>query len=99
MTWSPQRRSVLLAALGFALVERRSAPLSVLHSWLSTWTGIGHVVAGLHRQGLRRPPNAVRRTRVAGDVLRHRHGALGPELYRVGVGDALFSFRISASKC
>ena len=51
MTPTPQRRSLLLAALGFALIETRSAPLGVLHSWLSTWSGIGHVIAGMHRQG------------------------------------------------
>ena len=51
MTPTPQRRSLFLAALGFALIEGHSAPLSVLHSWLSTWSGIGHVVTGMHRQG------------------------------------------------
>ena len=51
MTATPQRRSLLLAALGFALIEGRSAPLGVLRSWLSTWTGIGHVIDGMHRQG------------------------------------------------
>jgi len=51
VTPTPQRRSLLLAAVGFAVVESRSAPLSVLHSWLSTWTEICHVIAGMHRQG------------------------------------------------
>ena len=51
MTTTPRRRSLLLAALGFALIEGRGAPLSALHSWLSTWTGIGHVIEGMHRQG------------------------------------------------
>jgi hypothetical protein len=45
------RRSLLLAALGFALIEGHTAPLSALHSWLSTWRGIGHVIEGMHRQG------------------------------------------------
>ena len=50
MTPTPQRRSLLEAAHGFALIAR-SAPLGVLHSWLSTWTGVGHVIDGMHRQG------------------------------------------------
>ena len=24
---------------------------AVVHSWLSSWTGIGHVIEGMHRQG------------------------------------------------
>jgi hypothetical protein len=48
---TPRRRALLLAALGFALIEGRSAPLGALQSWLSTWTGIGHVIEGMHRQG------------------------------------------------
>jgi hypothetical protein len=46
-----QRRSLLLAALGFAVLEPHAAEIRVLQSWLSTWTGIGHVIAGMHRQG------------------------------------------------
>ena len=34
-----------------AAPHNRVAPLSILHSWLSTWTGIGHVIGGMHRQG------------------------------------------------
>jgi hypothetical protein len=51
MTPTPQRRSLLLAALGFALIEGRSAALRALHSWLSSWSGIGHIIVGMHRQG------------------------------------------------
>jgi hypothetical protein len=46
-----QRRSLLIAALGFALLDQRARELRLLHSWLATWTGIGHVIAGMHRQG------------------------------------------------
>jgi hypothetical protein len=46
-----QRRSCLSAALGFALLEPHHREVRLLHSWLSTWTGIGHVIAGMHRQG------------------------------------------------
>jgi hypothetical protein len=48
---TPHRRSLLTAALGFALLDGHSAALSAVHSWLSTWSGIGHVIAGMHRQG------------------------------------------------
>lgn len=41
-----RRRALLRAALGFALLGR--APVA---SWLSTWTGIGLVAAGMARQG------------------------------------------------
>ena len=51
MTPTPQRKSLLVAALGFALIDGDSAALNVLHSSLSTWTGIGHVITGMHRQG------------------------------------------------
>jgi hypothetical protein len=43
------RRGVLIAALGFALLDAHARELRLLHSWLSTWAGIGHVVAGMHR--------------------------------------------------
>jgi hypothetical protein len=46
-----QRRGVPTAALGFALLDPHARELRLLHSWLSTWTGIGHVTAGMHRQG------------------------------------------------
>ena len=49
MTPVRQRRSLLLAALGFALLEDYGAGL--VRSWLCTWTGIGHVIEGMHRQG------------------------------------------------
>src|SRR5687768_5880746 len=45
-----RRRSLLVAALGFALVNHPARELRMLHSWLSSWTGIGHIVVGMHRQ-------------------------------------------------
>jgi hypothetical protein len=91
MTPTPQRRSLRLAALGFALIEGHGTPLRVLHSWLSTWTGIGHVIGGMHRQGYDvQLTQYNERGRVAGDVLRHRDGALRHKLHGVRVGaDAL----------
>ena len=48
-----QRGQLLRAALGFAGL--RDAPpdaaLDRLHTWLDSWAGIGHVVAGMARQG------------------------------------------------
>jgi hypothetical protein len=51
VTIAAPRRSLLVAALGFALLERHGAALAAVRSWLSTWTGIGHVIDGMHRQG------------------------------------------------
>lgn len=45
------RRSLLVAALGCALVDRHTSELKLVQAWLSSWTGIGHVIAGMHRQG------------------------------------------------
>jgi hypothetical protein len=42
---------LLRAALGFLSVEPREPELEMLHRWLDTWSGIGHVIAGMSRQG------------------------------------------------
>jgi len=52
---SDQRRKNLVAALGFLQVEPRAPELHLLHGWLDTWTGLGLVVVGVERQGLRFP--------------------------------------------
>src|SRR2546422_11045321 len=31
--------------------SRRPRPTSTVHGWLNSWAGIGHVVAGMARQG------------------------------------------------
>ena len=48
-----QRGQLLRAALGFAGLPRPSydRALWALRTWLDTWTGIGHVAVGMHRQG------------------------------------------------
>jgi hypothetical protein len=48
-----RRRSLLYAALGFCQLEDSSAmpEVTALKRWLSTWTGIGHIVVGMERQG------------------------------------------------
>ena len=46
-----RRRSLLTAALGFALVDTKGTPapkeVQLVREWLDTWEGIGHVVAGM----------------------------------------------------
>jgi hypothetical protein len=53
MSDAERRRALLLAALGFALLEIRPAPpaLVALKAWLGSWAGIGAVVEGMARQG------------------------------------------------
>src|SRR5207247_10882443 len=46
-----ERAPLLRAALGFASLAPREPELRVLHRWLDTWSGVGHVVAGMARQG------------------------------------------------
>ena len=48
---SDARARLLRAALSFALVPPVQPELRLLHRWLDTWSGIGHVVAGMARQG------------------------------------------------
>jgi hypothetical protein len=45
------RRPIFEAALGFLLLEPNRGELGLLHRWLDTWTGIGHVIVGMKRQG------------------------------------------------
>jgi hypothetical protein len=47
------RGQVLRAALGFAGLARPSydRALHALQSWLDSWSGVGHVAVGMHRQG------------------------------------------------
>ena len=49
----PDSRAALLrAALGFLSLEPREPELRLLHHrWLDSWSGIGHVVAAMARQG------------------------------------------------
>jgi hypothetical protein len=44
---------LLMAALGFAGLRRpsRDRALHALRSWLDSWSGIGHIAVGMHRQG------------------------------------------------
>jgi hypothetical protein len=42
-----------MAALGFAgcSMPSHDRALHALRTWLDTWSGIGHVAVGIHRQG------------------------------------------------
>ena len=40
------RRSLLIAALGFALLDDPASELALVRAWLDTWTGIGLIAAG-----------------------------------------------------
>src|SRR5512132_3203936 len=48
-----QRGQLLRAALGFAGCSMPSSDraLWALRTWLDSWSGIGHVAVGMHRQG------------------------------------------------
>ena len=51
MELTEQRRSLLRAALGFAILEPRAPEFTLVHDWLETWSGIGLMIVGMHRQG------------------------------------------------
>src|SRR2546425_3365610 len=48
-----RRRALLVAALGFALLERWQSvrELVTLHAWLDSWSGLGSIVVGMQRHG------------------------------------------------
>jgi hypothetical protein len=52
-----RRCALLTAALGFALLDTRGKPappkVQTVRRWLDNWTGVGHVVTGMNRQGFR----------------------------------------------
>jgi hypothetical protein len=48
---SDRRSAVLRAALGFLQLPPRAPEVRLLHRWLDSWTGIGLIAVGLHRQG------------------------------------------------
>jgi hypothetical protein len=47
------RLANLRAALGFPQLPPRAPELQLLYRWLDTWIGLGQVVGGVERQGLR----------------------------------------------
>ncbi len=53
MTAPADRRPLLRAALGFALLPapRGAPPLTALQRWLGSWAGVGLVAGGMARQG------------------------------------------------
>src|SRR2546427_13241038 len=55
------RRLLLVAALGFVLLERWQSvrELVMLHAWLDTWSGLGAVVVGMRRPTSRTSSNCI----------------------------------------
>jgi len=49
--------------------------LWALRSWLDSWTGIGHVAVGMHRQGYDLQLTQYDERGLAREVLRGRHGS------------------------
>ena len=43
--------SKLRGALAFLQLPPRAPEMKLLHRWLDSWTGIGLIAVGLHRQG------------------------------------------------
>jgi hypothetical protein len=52
-----RRRSLLTTALAAALLDTRGRPeppeVTIVKRWLDNWTGLGHVITGMARQGFR----------------------------------------------
>jgi hypothetical protein len=66
-----QRGRLLMAAIGFAECSMLSCDraLHALRSWLNSWSGVGHVAVGMHRQGHDLQLTQYDERAVAGDVL------------------------------
>jgi len=47
------RLTALRAALGFVHLPPRAPELALLHRWRDNWMGLGLIVVGVERQGLR----------------------------------------------
>src|SRR5713101_4782552 len=76
-----RRRSLLTAALGFALVDTKGKPApketQLVREWLDNWKGIGQVVTGMDRQGY-----ALSLTKIIDDGWRatfHRYPAMSAD--------------------
>ena len=48
-----RRTKNLTAALAFLRLPPRAPELRLLHRWLDNWSGVGLIVVGVERQGLR----------------------------------------------
>jgi hypothetical protein len=47
------RRALLVAALAFLQFDVHDRRISTLHAWLDSWSGVGHIVVGMERQGFK----------------------------------------------
>lgn len=48
-TWRTNVDRSFGAALGFLQLRPRACELGILHRWLDSWSGIGHIVVGMER--------------------------------------------------
>src|SRR5262245_15605386 len=72
-----RHRGLLIAALAALRVRQSEPELAVVHRWLDNWTGIGHIVVGMERQGY-----ALSLTKVTDDGWQapfHAHPQLGAD--------------------
>jgi hypothetical protein len=71
----------LRAAVGFAGCTLPSyvRALWALRTWLDSWAGIARIAVGMAHQGYESATHALRRTRMARDLLHDRDGALADE--------------------
>src|SRR5262249_16924627 len=76
-----ERGRLLVSALGFAGCSMLpyDRALHALRSWLDSWSGLGHVRVGMHRQGFDLQLTQYDDPRLARDLLHDRHGALPDE--------------------
>ena len=72
-----RRRSLLIAALAAVRAKESMPELQMMHRWLDNWTGLGHIVTGMERQGY-----ALSLTKIADDGWRatfHSNPALSAD--------------------
>jgi hypothetical protein len=86
MTTADRRGRLLVAAFGFAGLRRQDRALRDLRSWLDSWSGIGAVAAGMHRQGFDLQLTRYDERGWRATLLHERDGALAHERDRHRVG-------------
>jgi hypothetical protein len=79
-----QRGQLPMAVVRFAGCAMRSydRARSDLRTWLDSWSGVGHVAVGMHRQGFDLQFDSVRRARPSARRLREGHGATLKQVFR-----------------
>src|SRR5262245_58594622 len=74
-----RRRSLLYAALGFCQLQDAPAipEVTAFKQWLGTWSGLGHIVVGMERQGYAMSLRKIHDDGWAATF--HQHPLLAPE--------------------